>query len=154
MTFPVFPWTLKNLSEKGIMWNSSDYWRYSLWHHTFADAVKLQWGLLRLKPIQTFNGRSGKRCLNASRAAGDFSRFSMSVRTPTRQSDSVLGLWGKRLIGPGRTAVVFQWKSSRYLSVSVQGGEVEEERLPQRDAVDRVVQIVTFVKLHLDEEKV
>lgn len=43
--------------------------------------------------------------------------------------------------------------TGRYLSISVQRREVEEEGLSQRDAVDWVVEIVTLVELHLDKER-
>lgn len=43
--------------------------------------------------------------------------------------------------------------SCAYLSVPLQRGEVEEERLSQRDAVDGVVQIVALVQLHLVERE-
>ena len=36
-----------------------------------------------------------------------------------------------------------------YLPVTVQGGEVEEERLSQRDGVDGVIHVVAAVELHL-----
>ena len=36
-----------------------------------------------------------------------------------------------------------------HLSVAVEGGEVEEERLSQGDGVDGVVHVVTAVELHL-----
>ena len=42
-------------------------------------------------------------------------------------------------------------RRTSHLAVAVQGGEVEEERLSQRDGVDGVVHVVTVVQLHLLE---